>query len=62
MNNRLFGIRRHQITNLRAIVGNAKTVDPRLPDGLARRIVIGVALEVIHKQICARGENPKRAR
>ena len=41
--------------------GDAEPVDPGLPDGLTRSVVVGVALEVIHEKERPRREEPEGA-
>ncbi len=60
MNDGPLSIRRHKIPHLRAVVGNPKAVDPRLPDSLTRCVVIGVTLEILDEKEVARSENPER--
>ncbi len=58
MDDCLLGIRREQIADLGAVVGNAKAIDPMLPNGLAGCFVVGIVLEVVHNEEIARREAP----
>ena len=61
MDDCLLGIRRDEITDLRAVVGHTEAVDPCLPNGFTRPIVIGIALEVVHEKEGTRREDPEGA-
>ena len=52
------GIRRNEITHLRAIFRNAKSIDPGLPNSFVFRVIIRVALEVVHNHCLHCGESP----
>ena len=58
MNVYSLSIRRNEVAHLRAILRNAESVDPGLPNGLTKSIFIGVALEVVHDHCLYRGESP----
>ena len=51
VDNRLFGIGRQQIADLRTVFRHAETVDPVLPNGLPGGVIIRIALKIIHDQI-----------
>ena len=60
MNNRLLGIRGHEVSDLRAVVGDAEAVDPMLPDRHVVWIIIGITLEVIDQKIRTDRKAPDR--
>ena len=60
MDNRLLGIRREQVTDLGAVIGNPKAVNPMLPDGLSGCVVIGIALEIFDPKKITCREAPYR--
>ena len=50
MNNSLLAIRWNYVADLSAVVNHTEAVDPCLPNGLTCRVVIGIALKIIHEQ------------